>query len=259
MGLVKQIEVDSVLSENDFNSAYIQVESVNRSGNSITSKIKIDVNTPDGVKRKTITANARKNDLFELSGRNDRYDGLKIYEIDFGSQQIELTKGVILGVGQSQGGMNDEVMKFMIRKTVEEHLKKEKQFRSKGIKVLSLFFIDNVKNYREYDVNGNIVPGRFAKWFEEISGDSNKLQFGNGIGKEPKTDLKKLGPCRPVPPPNNVKLFFIYQEADKSLMEKLKGYFLNGYKYHPNMQDFIHQTFSFDESLDICFTILIQQ
>ncbi len=168
LGLVKQIEVDSVLSENDFNSAYIQVESVNRSGNSITAKIKIDVNSADGVKRKTVTANARKNDLFELSGRNGRYDGLKIYEIDFGSQQIELTNGVILGVGQSQGGMNDEVMKFMIRKTVEEHLRKEKQFRSKGIKVLSLFFIDKVKNYREYDINGNKVPGRFAKWFEEI-------------------------------------------------------------------------------------------
>ncbi|MBI5371274.1 MAG: DEAD/DEAH box helicase family protein [Sphingobacteriales bacterium] len=168
LGLVKQIEVDSVLSENDLNSAYIQVESVNRSGNSITAKIKIDVNTTGGIKRKTVTANAKKNDLFELSGRNDRYDGLKIYEIDFGSQQIELTNGVVLGVGQSQGGMNDEVMKFMIRKTVEEHLRKEKQFRSKSIKVLSLFFIDKVKNYREYDINGNKLPGRFAKWFEEI-------------------------------------------------------------------------------------------
>lgn len=168
LGLVKQIEVDSVLSENDFNSAFIQVESVNRSGNSITAKIKIDVNTTDGIKRKAVTANAKKNDLFELSGRNDRYDGLKIYEIDFGSQQIELTNGVVLGVGQSQGGMNDEVMKFMIRKTVEEHLRKEKLFRSKGIKVLSLFFIDKVKNYREYDINGNKIPGRFANWFEEI-------------------------------------------------------------------------------------------
>ena len=168
LGLVKQIEVDSVLSENDFNSAYIQVESVNRSGNSIAAKIKIDVNTTDGVKRKIVIVNGRKNDLFELSGRNVRYDGLKIYEIDFGSQQIELTNGVILGVGQSQGGMNDEVMKFMIRKTVEEHLKKEKQYRSKGIKVLTLFFIDKVKNYREYDVNGNKIPGRFAKWFEDV-------------------------------------------------------------------------------------------
>jgi type III restriction enzyme len=168
LGLVKQIEVDSVLSENDFNSAFIQVESVNRTGNSITAKIKLDVITPEGVKRKSVTANARKNDLFELSGKNDRYDGLKIYEIDFGNQQIELTNGVILGVGEAQGGMNDEVMKYMIRKTVEEHLRKERLFRTKGIKVLTLFFIDKVKNYRDYDANGNAVPGRFAIWFEEI-------------------------------------------------------------------------------------------
>lgn len=82
LGLVKQIEVDSVLSENDFNSSFIQVESVNRAGNNITAKIKIDVNTSEGIKRKSVTANARKNDLFDLSGKNDRYDGLKIYEID---------------------------------------------------------------------------------------------------------------------------------------------------------------------------------
>ena len=92
--------------------------------------------------------------------------------------------------------------------------------------------------------------------FEVIHGDSNKLQFGNGIGIEPKTDLKRLGPCRPVPPPNNVKFFFIYQQTDKPLMEKQKGYFLNGYKSHPNMQEFIHQTFSFDESIDICFSTI---
>lgn len=94
---------------------------------------------------------------------------------------------------------------------------------------------------------------RKAGEFHQLSGDSNKLQFGNNVGKEPKTDLKKWGPCRPVPAPNNVKFFFIYHEADKKLMDTLKGYFLDGYKYHPNMQDFIHQTFSFDEALDISF------
>ena len=61
-----------------------------------------------------------------MTGRNEKYEGLKIYEIDFGNQQIEFTNGIVLKVGESQGGMNDEVMHFMIRKTVEEHLKKEK-------------------------------------------------------------------------------------------------------------------------------------
>ena len=168
LGLVKQIEVDSVMSENDFNSSFIQLESVNRAGNNITAKIKIDVATTADVKRKSVTASKNKLDLFELSGKNEKYDGLKIYEIDFGNQQIELTNGIILKVGESQGGMNDEVMRFMIQKTVEEHLKKERDYKAKGIKVLTLFFIDKVKNYREYDENGNATQGKFAKWFEEI-------------------------------------------------------------------------------------------
>lgn len=141
LGLVKQIEVDSVVSENDFNDSYIQVESINRAGNNITAKIKIDVNSSKGVKRKSVIASGKKLDLFGLSGKNEKYDGLKIYEIDFGNQQIELSNGITLSVGETQGGMNDEVMKFMIKKTVEEHLRKEKHFKGKGIKVLSLFLL----------------------------------------------------------------------------------------------------------------------
>lgn len=90
--------------------------------------------------------------------------------------------------------------------------------------------------------------------FERIAGSSNLLQFGKSTGIEPKYDLKKHGPCKPVPPPNNVKFFFIYHAADKPLMETLKKYFLQGYKSHPNMQQFIHQPFSFDDALDIVFS-----
>lgn len=168
LGLVKQIEIDSVVSENDFNSSFIQLEAITRTGNTIKAKIKIDVNTPQGIKRKSVQVNRNNLDLFLLSGQNPKYDGLKVYEIDFGNEQIELTNGIVLKTGESQGGMNDEVMKFMIRKTVEEHLKKEKAYKDKGIKVLSLFFIDKVKNYREYDANGNPLKGKFAQWFEEI-------------------------------------------------------------------------------------------
>ncbi len=182
LGLVKQIEVDSVVSENDFNGSYIQVESISRVSNNITAKIKIDVNSPQGVKRKSVTASGKKLNLFELSGKNKKYDGLKIYEIDFGNQQIELSNGITLSVGETQGGMNDEVMKFMIKKTVEEHLRKEKVFKGKGIKVLSLFFIDKVKNYREYDENGNALQGKYAKWFEEIYREEvGKPAFSNLI------------------------------------------------------------------------------
>ncbi|MDZ4204255.1 MAG: DEAD/DEAH box helicase family protein [Bacteroidales bacterium] len=168
LGLVKQIEVDSVVSENDFNSPFLQLENITRTGNAIKAKVKIDVATEAGIKRKSVTASGKNLDLFLLSNRNEKYDGLKIYEIDFGNEQIELSNGIVLKKGETQGGMNDEVMRFMISKTVEEHLKKEKNYKDKGIKVLSLFFIDKVKNYREYDTNGTPVKGKFAQWFEEI-------------------------------------------------------------------------------------------
>jgi len=168
LGLVKQIEVDSIVSENDFNTPFLQLENITRSGNTIKAKIKIDVLSNGGVKRKSVTARGKRLDLYELSNKNEKYGGLKIYEIDFGNEQIELTNGIVLKKGETQGGMNDEVMRFMISKTVEEHLKKEKHYKDKGIKVLSLFFIDKVKNYREYDSDGNPVKGKIAGWFEEI-------------------------------------------------------------------------------------------
>ncbi|MBM4171355.1 MAG: DEAD/DEAH box helicase [Ignavibacteria bacterium] len=168
LGLVKQIEVDSIVSENDFNTPFLQLENITRTGNSIKAKIKIDVLSNGGVKRKSVTTSGKKLDLYELSNKNEKYGGLKIYEIDFGNEQIELTNGIVLKKGETQGGMNDEVMRFMISKTVEEHLKKEKHYKDKGIKVLSLFFIDKVKNYREYDSDGNPVKGKIAGWFEEI-------------------------------------------------------------------------------------------
>ncbi|MDP2208748.1 MAG: DEAD/DEAH box helicase family protein [Bacteroidota bacterium] len=168
LGLVKQIEVDSVVSENDFNSPFLRLENITRTGNAIKAKIKIDAATENGIKRKSVMASGKNLDLFLLSNRNEKYDGLKIYEIDFGNEQIELSNGIVLKKGETQGGMNDEVMRFMISKTVEEHLKKEKNYKDKGIKVLSLFFIDKVKNYREYDSTGSPLKGKFAQWFEEI-------------------------------------------------------------------------------------------
>ena len=70
--------------------------------------------------------------------------------------------------GDARGGLTDEVMKVQLRKTIEEHFLKERKFKDKGIKVLSLFFIDRVANYRSYGADGNPVKGKFALWFEEI-------------------------------------------------------------------------------------------
>lgn len=183
LGLVKQIEVDTVVSENAMNDAFVQVEKIQPSGkNKIIAKLKLDVNTGNGVVRKSVTVDRDKYDLYKLSGEREIYQDLKVTEIDLGNQLISLSNGQMLGVGEIQGGLNDEVLRYMVKKTVEAHLTKERSNKSKGIKVLTLFFIDKVKNYRDYDENGNPVKGKFAQWFEEIYlNEISKPAFGGLI------------------------------------------------------------------------------
>lgn len=168
LGLVKQIEVDSVMEENAFNDAFVSVESITASKTKVTAKVTINSNEKGGVKKKSFTVKVG-DDLYELSNEREAYaDGYLIEEIDAVNNCITISNGNMLYKGDIQGGLTEEVMKFQIRKTVEEHLKKEKQLNKLGVKVLSLFFIDKVANYRQYDAVGNPVQGKFAQWFEEI-------------------------------------------------------------------------------------------
>ncbi len=168
MGLVKQIEVDSVIEENSNNDAFVSVELIIASKTKVTAKISILVNEKDCVKKKTINVKSG-DDIYKLSNEREIYsNGYIIEEIDASNNCILFSNGKILYKGDTQGGLTDEVMKFQIRKTVEEHLKKELRLYPKGIKVLSLFFIDKVANYRKYDVSDVPVLGKFAEWFEEI-------------------------------------------------------------------------------------------
>ena len=168
LGLVKQIEVDSIIEENAYNDAFVSVESITATKTKVTAKISINSNENGGVKKKTLSVKAG-DDLYKLSNEREIYaDGYIIEEIDALNQCISISNGNLLYKGDSQGGLTDEVMKFQIRKTIEEHLKKEKRLNKLGIKVLSLFFIDKVANYRNYDSAGIAAKGKFAVWFEEI-------------------------------------------------------------------------------------------
>lgn len=168
LGLVKQIEVDSIVEENAYNDAFVAVESITATKTRVTAKVSINSNEKSGVRKKTITVKVG-DDLYKLSNEREIYaDGYIVEEIDAINHCISISNGTLLYKGDSQGGLTDEVMKFQIRKTIEEHLKKEVRLNKLGIKVLSLFFIDKVANYRSYDADGNPVKGKFAEWFEEI-------------------------------------------------------------------------------------------
>ena len=166
LGLVKRIEVDSVLAENDFNEAYVRLKKINTRP-SLSATLEIDCNTPNGVQRKPVTARPGK-DLYAKSGNREMYrDNYIINEIDADKGFVKLSGGKRLSIGETSGGLNDEIMRAQIRETVAEHFSKEKQLQAKGIKVISLFFIDQVANYRGYDKEGEPVKGKLAEYFEE--------------------------------------------------------------------------------------------
>lgn len=171
--LVKQIEVAGVEVEDGHNKAYIKLLSVNNKKSPITAKIEIDCRMKNGnIKRKAMVVSSGA-DLLDAkySGGRDTYDGYIIEDIycEKGNEYISFTsKSEILKLGQAIGEVDpDEYKRIQIRKTIEEHLDKEMRLRPQGIKVLSLFFVDKVANYRWYDGDGNPQKGKFALMFEE--------------------------------------------------------------------------------------------
>ncbi len=84
-----------------------------------------------------------------------------------GGEFVQFNNGRRLHLGEESGGMRDDVWRAQIKHTLRRHLEKELQVGERGIKVLSLFFIDRVANYRDYDAEGRPVKGRIAEAFEE--------------------------------------------------------------------------------------------
>lgn len=167
--LVKQIEVAGFESVNYHNKAYIKLISVSNKASKISAKVELDIQEKGKITRKTITV-TQGTDLSEKSKGRDVYEGYIVGDIycEPGSEYIDFTsRPEVLRIGESIGEVDDMVIKDQqIYKTIEEHLNKELKLKSRGIKVLSLFFIDKVANYRYYDEEGNARQGKYAQSFE---------------------------------------------------------------------------------------------
>lgn len=167
LGLVKKIEVDGIEELDNANQAYVELKAVKIQSKRPVAKIKIDVATKNGVNRKELSVRSG-GDLYKVSGNRDIYnDGFIVDVVDSANQLIQFSSGRTVYAGQTVGGLNDEIMRYQIEATVRNHFEKEKQLAGRGLKVLSLFFIDRVANYRNYE-NGKAGKGKFAEWFEEI-------------------------------------------------------------------------------------------
>ena len=174
--LVKQIVVNSVISQ-DKNNAFIELKEItNKSG--LKAKIIFDISEKQQLKRKAITVKLG-DDLYEKSKQNPDYQGFIITGIDLENQMIKFSNGIEIARGVNMDCLRDEIMKQQIHYTIKEHLKHEKELNKDGIKVLSLFFIDKVENYR---TNAQGELGKFYEWFEELYELETK-QSASGVHK----------------------------------------------------------------------------
>lgn len=186
--LVKQIEVAGFETKDYHNKAYLKLLSVNNKKSPITARIELDVKDNKGVVKRKPVVVRQGDDLYDKSKGRDVYEGYIVNEIycEEGNEYVDFTsKSDILRIGKPVGDVDDLAIKEQqIRKTIEEHLNKELVLNKQGIKVLSLFFIDRVANYRYYDEDGNPQKGIYAELFEKHYTDLIKKPKYNTLFKD---------------------------------------------------------------------------
>jgi len=167
--LVKQIEVASVVPQGFYNEPYIKLVKVTATKSKVEAQLELHIIKNNKITTKTLKCK-RNHDLEELT-RNQVYNGnWYIKEIigAKGEEKVIFQNGKIVTFDKPISGFPiEDIRRFQIRKTIEEHLEKERKLNKQGLKVLSLFFIDSVKNYRVYDDEGNPTNGEYARIFEE--------------------------------------------------------------------------------------------
>ena len=168
--LVKKIEVKGFEVKNFRGTdKYLYLESiVTSSKKPPMARIELEVGHQNGIKKETHLVGFN-DDLYYISKKLEQYkDGYTISDIDPVHQTVTLTNGDVLYAGNAVGDVSEQDRRrIQIRETIISHFEKEERLFNKGIKTLSLFFIDEVAKYRQYDENGDEVLGEYGKIFEE--------------------------------------------------------------------------------------------
>lgn len=169
MKLVKKIEVKGITVKNlQGTHGYLYLESIEISPKKPPmARLEYEVSHNKSIKREIHTVGV-DDDLYVLSKNMEQYRGYHINEIDPLKNTLSFTNGEVLHVGEVEGDVTEEdLRRAQIRETIRSHFIKEKEMYEKGIKVLSLFFIDEVSKYRKYDENGEEVNSLYGTMFEE--------------------------------------------------------------------------------------------
>ena len=182
--LVKKIAVKGITETGSTaTEGYVYLESINLSKADPTATIQFDVKGASGIKKKTATVNIGYN-LYDHSGNLDEYkNNFVVKAIDGRDDSVEFLNGIKVFAGDVIGKVAEEQLRrIQIRETILSHIERERKLFHKGIKVLSLFFIDEVQKYKQYDEAGQPFNGIYADMFVEEYNDilgNMQLQFGD--------------------------------------------------------------------------------
>lgn len=166
--LVKKIEVKGFEIKNVLGtSRFISLDRIEPTKTGPYAVIGHDVRTASGI-RQSHSRFMAGDSIYAKSKELKEYEHLMVTEIDALQGYVEFQNGAKLFVGDVSGDINKDIMqRVQISETIRSHLEKERELFAQGIKTLSLFFIDEVANYRAYDDAGNPVSAKFQTWFEE--------------------------------------------------------------------------------------------
>ncbi len=165
--LVKKIAVKGVQARGlSGTNAYLYLEGIDISQQAPVARLDMEVKLKSGdIKRQVKKVRFRDN-LLDLSGGLEQYKGFSVSQIDYNKDAIEFSNGLELAAGIASGDISEHDMRrIQIRETIRAHFDKEKQLYEQGVKVLSLFFIDEVAKYRDYSAEDD--KGEYARIFEE--------------------------------------------------------------------------------------------
>lgn len=169
--LVKKIAVRGISVKGLAGSnAYLYLESIEISKQAPVARIEMEVRQSNGIKR-VVKRLGRGKDMFVESNELDQYRGFVIAQIDANKDTLEFTNGHVLSAGDATGDITEmTIRRIQIREAIKAHFEKEQVLFAQGIKVLSLFFIDEVVKYRDYsreDENG-VYAGIFEEEYEQL-------------------------------------------------------------------------------------------
>lgn len=168
--LVKKIAVKGITeSGTTATDSFIYLESINLSKSDPTATLQFEVKMASGAPKKKSRIVKICDNLYDYSGGLEEYrNGFVVKQIDGRDDSVEFLNGIKIFAGDVIGSVDeDQLRRIQIRETILSHIQRERQLFYKGIKVLSLFFIDEVANYREYDAANQSVNGKYATMFEE--------------------------------------------------------------------------------------------